>query len=183
MFNAPFGIIIEKLFETTRYMLGKVKKILPLLFIIVLISSCSTSKEARGYRKIIKGNWQLQTVVTQGIMGTIKAQLFNEADFNCFIGSTWNFNSSNSLGSYTISKNSNECSSIKRNIRWSIYEPQGAPKEFQFKRLDDKLKEIDENSGGFRFTIVQLETNSMQLKSEFQFEGKQASFIFNFVKI
>jgi hypothetical protein len=164
-------------------MSGKVKIIYLLLFITAIISSCSTSKEARGYRKTIKGNWQLQTVVTQGIMGTIKAQVFNEADFNCFIGSTWNFNTSNSLGSYTISKNAKECNSIKRNIRWSIYEPADAPKEFQFKRLDDKLKEIDESSGGFRFTIIHLEANSMQLRSEFQFEGKQASFVYNFVRI
>src|SRR5689334_19301675 len=125
-------------------MLEKVKRIIPLLFIIVMALSCSSSKEARSYRKTIKGNWQLQTVVTQGIMGTIKAQVFNEADFNCFVGSTWNFNTSNSLGTYTISKNAKECNSIKRNIRWSIYEPSDAPKEFQFKRLDDKLKELEE---------------------------------------
>lgn len=164
-------------------MIRKIKSIFSLLFIAALLNSCSTSKEARGYRKTIDGNWQLQTIVTEGIMGKIKAQVFNEADFNCFIGSTWNFNAHNSLGSYNISKNANECSAIKRNIRWSVYEPSGAAKQFQFKRLDDKLKEVDENSGGFRFTIVQADNNSMQLKSEFQFEGKQASFIYNFVRL
>ncbi len=163
-------------------MMKKASLLFDLLLIIILIASCSTSKEARKYRSTINGNWQLQTVVTEGITGKIKASVFNEADFNCFIGSTWNFNSTNSLGSYTISKNANECAAIKRNIRWSIYEAKDEPKLFQFKRLDDKLKEIDENSGGFRFTIIQADNNTMQLKSSITFEGKPAAFIYNFVK-
>ena len=48
---------------------------------------------------------------------------------------------------------------------------------------NSKLKEIDENSAGFRFTIVQLNDNAMQLKSDITFEGKPASFIYNFVRI
>lgn len=161
----------------------KVNIVLQLFLLLILVSSCSTSKEARGYKKTIDGNWQLQTVVTEGIMGKIKAQVFNEADFNCFVGSSWHFNSNNSLGSYTISQNAKECEAIKRDIRWSVYEPAGLSKQLQFKRLDSKLKEIDENSGGFRFTIIQADNNSMQLKSEFTFENKPAAFIYNFVRI
>ncbi|MEO6669179.1 MAG: hypothetical protein ABIN36_06865 [Ferruginibacter sp.] len=164
-------------------MMKKVNIVLQLFLLLILVSSCSTSKEARGYKKTIDGNWQLQTVVTEGIMGKIKAQVFNEADFNCFVGSSWHFNSNNSLGSYTISQNAKECEAIKRDIRWSVYEPAGLSKQLQFKRLDSKLKEIDENSGGFRFTIIQADNNSMQLKSEFTFENKPAAFIYNFVRI
>lgn len=154
-----------------------------LMFVVMLLAACSTSKEARTYKKTINGNWQLQTVVSEGIMGKIKAQVFNEADFNCFVGSSWNFNSYNSLGSYTVAQNATECTAVKRNIRWSIYEADGQPKTFQFKRLDDKLKEIDENNGGFRFTIVQLDQHNMQLKSDIMFEGKPASFVYNFVRL
>ena len=149
----------------------------------MLLAGCATSKEARTYKKTVNGNWQLQKVVSEGITGTIKAQIFNEADFNCFVGSTWNFNSNNNLGSYSISKNADECAAVKRNIRWSVYEATGEPKLFQFKRLDDNLKEVDENSGGFRFTIVQMDNNTMQLKSDIMFEGKPASFIYNFIRI
>lgn len=163
-------------------MLKKLNILLPIL-LILLITGCSASKEARTYKKTINGNWQLQTVVSEGIMGKIKAQVFNEADFNCFVGSSWSFNSNNSLGSYSISKNAGECVAIKRNIRWSIYEATGQPKLFQFKRLDDKLKEIDENNGGFRFTVITLDNNTMQLKSDIMFEGKAASFTYNFVRI
>ncbi|MEP6712832.1 MAG: lipocalin family protein, partial [Ferruginibacter sp.] len=152
------------------------------IIIIMLFASCATSKEARSYRKSVNGSWQLQTVVTEGITGKIKAQVFNEADFNCFVGSSWSFNQNNSLGSYTIAKNAGECVAIKREFRWSVYEAADQPKLLQFKRLDNKLKEIDEAGGGFRFTIIKVDNTSMQLKSDITFEGRPASFTYNFVK-
>ncbi len=158
-------------------------KLLGLFFILLFISSCSVSKEARSYKKTINGNWQLQTIVSEGITGQVKAQIFNEADFNCFVGSSWHFNDNNSLGTYTLSKNESECPSLKRDIRWSIYEAKDQPKLFQFKRLDSKLKEVDGNDAGFRFTIMKIDDNSMQLKSEIVFDGKPAAFIYNFVRI
>ncbi len=152
-----------------------------LLIIIYLLASCASSKEARTYKKSIDGNWQLQTVVTEGIMGKVKVQLFNEAEFNCFVGSSWSFNQNNSLGTYNISKNANECAAVKRNIRWTVYEATGEPKLLQFKRLDDKLKVMDDGDG-FRFTIVQLDKNTMQLKSNITFENKPAALVYNFVR-
>jgi hypothetical protein len=152
-------------------------------FLLVLtISSCSSSKEARSYKKIVNGNWQLQTISTEGINGKVKAQVLDEADFNCFVGSSWNFNQNNSLGYYEISKNAGECVAIKRNIRWSIFEEAGAPKMLQYKRVDNKYKDMDEGKAGFRFTIVSITNTQMQLKSNITFEGKPASFIYNFVK-
>ena len=152
-----------------------------LLVIILIFVSCSSSKQARTYQKTIDGNWQLQTVVTEGIAGKIKIQLFNEADFNCFIGSNWNFNNYNNLGTYSIGSGTAECATIKRNIRWTVYEAPNEPKLFQFKRLTDKLKEVDDGAG-FRFNIVQLDANTMQLRSTITFEGKPASLIYNFVR-
>lgn len=152
------------------------------VIVIMLFASCATSKEARSYKNSINGHWQLQTVVTEGITGKVKAQVFNEADFNCFVGSSWSFNQNNSLGSYSIAKNAGECVAIKRDIRWSIYEATGKQKLLQFKRLDGKLKEIDEAGGGYRFTIVKIDNSSMQLKNDIIFEGRPASFIYNFVK-
>jgi hypothetical protein len=147
----------------------------------LLFSACSTSKEARVERRTIDGNWQLQTVITEGITGKIKAQVFNEEDFNCFVGSSWSFNGNNSLGTYSIAQNSGECVAIRRDFRWSIFEATGQPRLLQFKRLDSKLKEIDAG-GGFRFTIVALDAKNMKLRSDINFEGKPASFIYNFVR-
>jgi len=150
---------------------------------MLILASCATSKEARTYKSTLNGNWQLQTVTTEGITGKVKMELFNEADFNCFVGSSWSFKSQNNLGKYSIQKNGNECAALTREFRWSIYEAPGEPKLFQFKRLDDKLKELDENSGGFRFTITQLDNSSMILKSNISFEGKPAAIVYNFVRI
>ena len=150
--------------------------------LIFLAVSCAASKEARSYRNTIDGNWQLETITTEGITGKIKARILNESDFNCFVGSTWNFNKRNSLGYYSIAKNGGECVAIKRNIRWSVYEEEGKPKMLQYKRVDEKYKEMDADAAGFRFTILSADNNSMKLRNDITFEGKPASFIYNFVK-
>ena len=153
------------------------------LLIVFIVTSCSTSKQARTLKKTVVGNWQLKSITTEGITGKIKAQILDEADFNCFIGSTWRFDKYNNLGFYEISKNGAECVAVKRNIRWSIFEEGGAPKMLQYKRVDGKYKDINEAKAGFRFTILQLNDNGMQLKSDITFEGRPASFIYNFVKL
>jgi len=156
--------------------------IFDIVVIILIFTSCATSKGAQNYPKMISGKWELKTIVSEGITGKLETQIFNEADFDCFIGSIWNLNR-NTTGNYNIMQNASECNAVNRNISWSVYEAQDRPSLFQFKRLDDKLKEIDENSGGFRFTIIQLDNKIMHLKSDFNFEGKPAAFIYNFVKI
>ncbi|MBC7866979.1 MAG: DUF5004 domain-containing protein [Gloeobacteraceae cyanobacterium ES-bin-316] len=149
---------------------------------VLFLASCATSKEARNYKNNIDGKWQLETLVTEGILGSTKTQILNEADISCFIGSSWSFNRNNSLGTYSISQNAGQCVAVTRNIRWSIFEAEGQPKLLQFKKLDSKYKEVDEGSAGYRFTIVQLTETNMQLRSDVMFEGKQASFIYNFSK-
>ncbi len=161
----------------------KIRILFSLLAIILIATSCSSSKEARTYKRTVDGNWQLQTITTEGITGKIKAQILDEADFNCFIGSTWGFNKANSLGNYEITKNGGECVAIKRSIRWSIFEEKAVPKMLQYKRVDAKFRDMDEGKAGFKFTILNLDDNTMQLKSDISFEGKPASFIYNFVKI
>ena len=160
----------------------KTSSVLCLLMSIIILASCSSSKQARNYSSTINGNWTLQSVSTEGISGKIKAQLFNEANSACFNGSSWKFNNDNNLGSYTINQNSNDCASSTRIIRWSIYEPAGQPKSLQFKRLDNKKNEIDENKGGFRFVIVEINKTAMTLRSELTFEGKPAAFVYNFTR-
>ncbi len=155
---------------------------LSLICALFFLSSCSVSKEARSFKNSIDGKWQLQTVTTEGIMGKVKAQILNEADLNCFVGSNWSFNRNNSLGTYSISQNAGECVAVTRNIRWSIYEAKDEPKLFQFKKLDDKLKPVEEGNAGYRFTILKLDDHTMQLRNDISFEGKPASFIYNFVR-
>jgi hypothetical protein len=155
---------------------------LSMLFALFFFASCSVSKEARTFKNTIDGKWQLQTITTEGITGKVKAQILNEAELNCFIGSNWSFNQNNSLGTYSISQNAGECVAVTRTIRWSIYEAKDEPKLFQFKKLDTKLKPIEEGNAGYRFTILKLDAGSMQLRNDISFEGKPASFIYNFVR-
>ncbi len=145
------------------------------------LCACSSSKEARGIKRNINGNWILQTITADGITGIVKTRVFNEAEFGCFIGSEWNFISNNSMGSYTIVDRKKECPSIKRLIRWSIFEQKDMPKEFQFKRLDDKKNPMDDNAG-FRLKITQLDAAQMKLTSEITFDGRPAAITYNFVK-
>jgi hypothetical protein len=163
----------------------KIKLICSIFIAVLFLSSCSTSKEARSYARQIDGKWQLQTVVTEGISlaSQTKARLLNEADLKCFVGTAWTFNNKTNLGTYTITQNAGECASIKRYVRWSIYEAEGQPKLLQFKKVDDKYyKDIDEGNSGYRFTILQIDNNTMKLKSDVTFEGKEASFIYNFIR-
>ncbi len=146
-----------------------------------LFTHCSVSKEAAGLKQQINGTWMLQSITTEGIEGKVTATIFNEASFNCFVGSSWNFIAENSTGMYNINTSGTECTGLTRPIRWSIYEPKNEPKQFQFKRLNDNKKDLD-NGDGFRLEITSLSKTSMQLKSHITFEDKPAAYVYNFVK-
>jgi hypothetical protein len=154
---------------------------LGLVMMTGLLTACSVTKEARTIKKSINGSWTLQTVNTEGITAKFAAKVFNEADLNCFIGSSWDFISNNSTGSYTLVGGTTGCSTLQRNIRWSIFEPKDAAKEFQFKRLDGKNNPMDDNNG-FRLSVTMPDDNTMQLKSAITFEGKPGNIVYNFVK-
>jgi hypothetical protein len=151
------------------------------LLAAVALNACSVSKEARSMKQTIKGDWVLSVIGTEGITGVVKTKLFNEADFSCFIGSEWNFIANNSMGSYTLVDKQKICPEIKRYIRWSIYEPKDAAKELQFKRLTDKKDPMDDGNG-YRFTVIQLDKNTMKLRSEITYAGQPAAIIYNFVR-
>ena len=151
------------------------------VLVVVAFASCSVSNEARGIKKNINGNWILQTITAEGITGVVKTRVFNEADLSCFIGSEWNFISNNSMGSYTLVDKSKNCTQLKRFIRWSIFEPENAAKEFQFKRLDDKKNAMD-NGDGYRLTVTEVNSNTLKLRSDITVDGKSGALIYNFIK-
>jgi Lipocalin-like domain len=150
-------------------------------FAIIIFTSCSVSKEARSMKRHINGDWVLETITAEGITGVVKTRIFNEEDLGCFIGSEWNFISNNSMGTYTLVDKSKSCTRLKRFIRWSIYEPEGAAKEFQFKRLDDNKNAMD-NGDGYRLTVIEANSNTLKLRSDLVFDGKSGALIYNFVK-
>lgn len=163
--------------------MNKLRLLLSALAIIIIATSCSTSKQARAYRSSVDGNWQLQTITTEGIVGKVKSQILDEASLDCFIGTNWRFNRANSLGSYEITKNAGECAAIKRSFRWSITDENGVPKLLQFKKVDNRFRDIEDGKVGYRFTILNIEEKTMQIKNDVTFEGRPASFIYNFIKM
>ncbi len=148
---------------------------------IIIFTSCSVSQEARSMKRNINGDWVLETITAEGITGIVKTRIFNEADLGCFIGSEWNFISNNSMGTYALVDKSKNCTQLKRFIRWSIYEPENAAKEFQFKRLDDNKNAMD-NGDGYRLTVIEVNKTTLKLRSDVPFEGKAGALIYNFVK-
>ncbi len=146
-----------------------------------MFSACSGSKEARGMKSSIKGDWTLKTVTIEGNSSILAVKVFNEADNTCFIGSTWHFIANNDFGTYTLPSSADGCTPLTRNFRWSIYEPEGEEKKFQFKRLDEKKNPLDDGNG-YRLSIATLTETDMQLKSAITYEGKPVNIVYNFVK-
>jgi hypothetical protein len=143
--------------------------------LLLLTPACSSSKKSSGSSKTINGNWQLRAIVSEGVTGKINTTLFDEAGFNCFIGSTWHFTTHNNTGYYSISKNGNECDAAKRAISWNVDEQADQPKQFYFK----KQGAADE----YRFSIIKLVSDSMQLQSAVIIDGKTASLLYKFIRI
>lgn len=149
---------------------------------VLLISSCSSSKISRNKINPITGTWQLHTITTEGITGKVKMQLLREADFNCFVGSTWYFNRSGNTGHYIISKNGSECAAVRRNINWSVTKEGEVPVTLMYKRMDEQNHNMDTDGMVFNFKITELTAKSMQLRSDTVNAGKPIGFIYNFVK-
>lgn len=152
-----------------------------LLLTILILSACAGSKESRTIKGGIDGNWTLKTITVEGNSSIIKLKVFNEADNNCFIGSSWNFVSNNGTGNYTIPSSADGCDAVSRKIKWTIYEPRGEEKKFQFKRLDEKSEPLDDNNG-YRLSMGSISGDSMELKSAITYAGNPVTVVYKFIK-
>lgn len=153
-------------------------------FSVVLFFSCSSNRALHKASDALEGTWQLQKLVSEGVTGTINTPLFNEADFECFIGSSWKF-SNNHSGNYSFPASSGEhnCIAVNRNLTWKLYSSPDSPMLLQFKRLGADGKEIDPNFSGYIFSIIQSDKSKIQLRYDININGKPAAFIFNFVSM
>jgi len=152
-----------------------------LLSAAILFSACAGSKEARTMKSSINGTWNLETITLEGNNAVLAVKAFNEADNNCFIGSSWVFVGNNGSGSYTLLEGKGGCGMLTRKIRWAIYEPKDEEKKFQFKRLDEKGNPLDDNNG-YRLSINTVTDNAMKLVSQITYDNKPVSIVYNFVK-
>ena len=152
------------------------------LFISVLvISSCSVNSVLRTNAKNISGSWQLNTIVSEAINKETIVTLFNEADFRCFIGSSWNF--STDFATYSISSTKDgHCNNVKRSLFWKLFINNQKSRLIQFKKLNDNFQESDPGGIGYLFEVVSKNEKSMQLRSQVMINGQPGVFVFNFIK-
>lgn len=151
-----------------------------LVLITLLVSSCSVSKAAREKRNLLSGTWTLEDINYENGTGNFKSVLFGDADDICFEGSDWFFRDNNSTGRYTIGQSS-LCEVGDRYFRWSVVDnPENYSKQLQFKRIDEKNKDI--SGVGYRLNIMTLTAGTMMLKSSANVDGEIIHIIYKFNK-
>ncbi len=150
-----------------------------LIFMALMFSACSISKEARSQRNLISGSWTLDNVAFENNTGNFKAVLFNDVEDICLEGSDWFFRDNNSTGRYTIAP-STLCNGGDRFIRWSVVDrAESYTSELQFKFIDEKLKDIS-GGAGYRLNIESLGEQAMTLKSNVMVDGEPISVVYEF---
>ncbi len=156
------------------------RKILILLFVSTLLLSCGSSKIVRTSKKIIKGDWTINSI-TYDTNGTYKVSLFNDVSKECFEGTTWHFIPNNFTGNYTV--NNSNCKMGERYFRFNIQEvdKETGLYSFLFKPTNEKYK--SEDNRGFRLKLSQLSDTNMQWQQKVQVDGKPFIININFIKI
>ncbi|HLT32951.1 MAG TPA: lipocalin family protein [Aquaticitalea sp.] len=157
------------------------KKLISLCMFVLIMTSCSLSKQEKSARKTIDGTWTL-TTVTYDSPGTFNATLFEDTTASCFEGSQWFFRSNNSTGTYDIINT--DCPTGVRNIRWSANEmgKDTGNYDFTMKFTDEKKNDIQKNTG-YRMMLNYLDNNTMTLTQTVTFEGEPFKINLNFSRI
>ena len=155
------------------------KKKLILLFIGSLFLSCSSSKTIRTSKKIIKGDWTINSI-TYDTSGTYKVSLFNDVSKECFEGSSWHFIPNNFTGNYTI--NNSDCKIGERYFRFNIQEVDKETGLYSFLLKPTNTKYKSDDNRGFRLKLSQLSDTNMQWQQIINVDGKPFTINLNFIK-
>ncbi len=157
------------------------RKMILVLSIALIASSCSISKDARAKRNLLSGSWTLDNIAFENNTGNVKAILFNDVEDICLEGSDWFFRDNNSTGRYTISP-STLCNGGDRYIRWSVVErEENYTSQLQFKFINEKNQDIS-GGAGYRLNIESLTEYAMTLKSNTMVDGNAVNVIYEFSK-
>ena len=147
---------------------------------LMVLQSCSTTKNASGTtvakRSNVTGKWVLNNVSFEGIPSVAVKGLFNEASYQCFVGSTWNFTNSGN-GSYTLPGGSG-CEAKTQTIFWSV---STADQTFQFKKIyeGEKAKNVTE---GYRLVLFSANGDNLILKSPVEYGSGTAYIVLDYTK-
>ena len=149
------------------------------MLLAISLASCGTSKTVRTSKKVIKGEWTLNSI-TYDKTGTYNVTLLNDVSKACFEGSTWQFVPNNNTGIYTI--NSANCATGTRNFVFTIQEidPETGLYDFLLKPTNEKYK--SDTNHGFRLSLTSLSDSLMQWQQTVSVEGKPFTISMNFNK-
>ena len=155
------------------------KKTAILFTLLIILSSCTATKTVRESKKVIKGNWVLNTI-TYNQTGTFNVTLLNDASKECFEGSSWQFIPNNNTGIYAIS-NSN-CSTGERHFVFTIQEVNAETGLYDFllKPTNEKNKSI--TNQGFRLKLTALSETDMQWQQNVNVDGQPFIINMDFTK-
>lgn len=155
------------------------KKISILLCMVLIVTSCSISKDARAKRNLISGTWILDNIAFENNTGNVKAVLFNDVQDICLEGTQWYFRDNNSTGNYTVQP-STLCNAGTRYIRWSVVErEENYTSQLQFKFINEKNQDIS-GGAGYRLNIETLTEQNMTLKSTAMVDGASVNVLYEF---
>lgn len=155
------------------------KKIIYSICILLMVMSCGSSKTVRTSKKIIKGDWTLNSIIYNRT-GTYNVTLLNDASKICFEGSTWQFIPNNNTGTYSINETS--CSTGLRNFVFTIQEINAKTGLYDFLLKPTNEKSISETNQGFRLRLKALSDTVMQWEQTVLVDGKPFIITMNFNK-
>ena len=152
-----------------------------LIFLLtVTFLGCGGTKTVRDSKKVIKGDWSLNSI-TYSETGTYNVRMLNDASKACFEGSTWKFIPNNNTGKYII--NGSDCPTGERNFVFTIQEINENTGLYDFLLKPTNEKNKSETNQGFRLNLASLTESTMQWKQTLTVEGKPFTITMNFSKL
>jgi hypothetical protein len=155
------------------------KKIALVLLTLSFIA-CGGSKTVRTSKKVIKGDWTLNSI-TYSKAGTYNVTLLNDENKDCFENSTWQFVPNNNTGIYSI--NGVGCSSGDRNFIFTIAEIDEQTGLYDFLLKPTNAKGKSDTNKGFRLRLAALSETEMQWEQTVSVDGSPFVITMNFAKL
>ncbi len=151
--------------------------------VIILLSigmlSCGTSKTVRDSKKVIKGQWILNSI-TYNQAGTYNVSLLDDETKTCFEGSTWQFIPNNNTGVYNIDQSG--CKIGERHFIFTIQEMDEATGLYDFLLKPTNEKGKSDTNKGFRLNLTALSDSKMIWQQTVLVDGNPFIINMNFSK-
>lgn len=157
------------------------KRIFLILFTVVLLTSCASTKSSRQALFAVKGGWTLKDISFPGSDGFVDVVFFGDADARCFKNSDWFFITNNHRGNYQLYKG--DCSPGKRMFSWNVIEDKSSPTKFSVTlKSEVEGMNIRKVTTGYRFKLVSINEDQMVWEEKTTFDGEPFTVRMNFIR-